>query len=134
MHEITERFVAALNALHSARDVNGLVDLFAEDATLSKSGVPAQEHGKQGARNFWQRYREVFDTIDASFRHTISAEGIAFLEWTSHGTLSDGSDFRYDGVSVLEAYGDSIDAFRTYYDTAAFLAGGGKTGALRTAG
>ena len=32
-------------------------------------------------------------------------------------------DFRYDGVSVSEADGETIDAFRTYYDTSAFLSG-----------
>ena len=51
----------------------------------------------------------------------LSEDGIAFLEWTSHGTLRDGSDFSYQGVSVLEAESDLIDAFRTYYDTAAFV-------------
>ena len=35
--------------------------------------------------------------------------------------MSNGTDFRYEGVSVLEAHGESIDSFRTYYDTAAFL-------------
>ncbi len=123
MQEMAQRFVAALGDLHRNRDVEPLVDLFADDATLSKVGMPHQERGKQGARAFWQQYREVFGSIDASFRHTASGDGIAFLEWTSEGTLSDGSDFRYDGVSVLHTRGDAIDAFRTYYDTAAFLRG-----------
>jgi hypothetical protein len=35
--------------------------------------------------------------------------------------LRDGTAFSYDGVSVLESHSDTIDAFRTYYDTAAFL-------------
>lgn len=121
MRNLAERFVAALDDLHHHRDVGPLVDLFADDATLSKVGMPHQERGKQGARAFWQQYRDVFGSIDASFRHTASGEGIAFLEWTSEGTLSNGDDFRYDGVSVLEARGETIDAFRTYYDTAAFL-------------
>lgn len=121
MHNLAKRFVAALDDLHRNRDVEPLIDLFADDATLTKVGMPRQERGKQGARAFWQQYRDVFGSIDASFRHTVTGDGVAFLEWTSDGTLSDGSDFRYDGVSVLEAQGDTIDAFRTYYDTAAFL-------------
>jgi len=48
-------------------------------------------------------------------------DDIAYLEWTSTGTLADGADFGYDGVSVLESTGDTIETFRTYYDTAAFL-------------
>lgn len=121
MQAITERFVAALTELHRKRESGPLVDLFAEDAKLSKVGMPHEDRGKDGAREFWERYRDVFDSIDATFSRIASDERVAFLEWTSQGTLKDGSDFRYQGVSVLEAEGDLIDAFRTYYDTAAFV-------------
>lgn len=121
MDSITERFVAALHDLHRNGEVEPIVDLFGDDAVLTKAGLPHEEHGKQGARAFWQNYRDVFDAIEASFQHTVGGDRVAFLEWTSYGTLRDGSDFRYDGVSVLEADGDNIDAFRTYYDTSAFL-------------
>ncbi|UMB68749.1 nuclear transport factor 2 family protein [Mycobacterium paraterrae] len=121
MQAITERFTAALADLHRNRDAGPLVDLFTDDATLSKAGMPHEEHGRLGAREFWERYRDVFDDIDATFQSVASGERVAFLEWTSEGTLKDGSDFRYQGVSVLETEGDLIDAFRTYYDTAAFV-------------
>ena len=121
MDDIVDRFVAALGDLHSTRDVGPLVELFADDATLRKLGMPHSEHGKEGARSFWHQYRDVFGSVDASFQHIASEDGIAFLEWTSEGTLSNGADFGYAGVSVLEAHGESIDSFRTYYDTAAFL-------------
>ena len=98
-----------------------LVGLFGDDAELSKAGMPHGMHGKDGARTFWTQYRRVFGEIDASFRHTVTEDGIAYLEWTSKGTLADGTDFSYDGVSVLESRTGTIDAFRTYYDTAAFL-------------
>jgi ketosteroid isomerase-like protein len=121
MKDMTHRFVTALDELHHHRDVDGLVDLFGDDATLDKAGVPHGERGKDGARAFWEQYRDVFDAIDASFRHRVDGDDIAFLEWTSEGTLRDGTKFSYDGVSVLESHSDTIDAFRTYYDTAAFL-------------
>lgn len=121
MADIVDRFVAALGDLHSARDVDPLVELFAEDATLRKLGMPHEERGKEGARQFWLQYRDVFGSIDSKFQHVAHSDGIAFLEWTSEGTLSNGAEFSYEGVSVLEASGDTIDAFRTYYDTAAFL-------------
>lgn len=88
---------------------------------LSKAGMPHEQHGKDGARTFWEQYRRVFGEIEASFQHTVTEDGIAYLEWTSRGTLADGTEFSYDGVSVLESHTDTIDAFRTYYDTAAFL-------------
>ena len=121
MHDLTERFVNALGELHSDKNVEPLVELFSDDATLDKAGMPHGQKGKDGARVFWQQYREVFGEIEASFSHTVTDDGIAYLEWTSTGTLTDGSDFSYDGVSVLESHDDTIDAFRTYYDTAAFL-------------
>ena len=75
------------------------------------------------SRTFWEHYRDVFDEIGADFRRVVTEDDVAYLEWTSRGTLRDGTDFAYDGVSVLESSGgDEIDAFRTYYDTAAFLA------------
>jgi|SRR5947209_751900 len=121
MQAITEKFMTALADLHRDRESGPLIDLFAEDAELSKVGMPHAEHGKQGAREFWERYRDVFDDIEATFQRVVSEDRIAFLEWTSQGSLRDGTDFRYQGVSVLEAEGDLIDGFRTYYDTAAFV-------------
>lgn len=120
MHELTKHFIDALSRLHDTRDVEPLVELFADDATLTKAGLPHEQHGKDGARTFWTQYRDVFDDLSSDFSHTVTEDGIAYLEWSSTGTLRDGTDFRYDGVSVLEG-DDTITAFRTYYDTAAFL-------------
>lgn len=121
MHDLTKQFVSALEDLHRDRNVGPLVELFSDDATLDKAGMPHGQHGKDGARTFWEQYRNVFDELEATFQHTLTDDGIAYLEWTSQGTLTDGSNFSYSGVSVLESNGDSINAFRTYYDTAAFL-------------
>lgn len=122
MHDLTKQFMTALGELHRNREVEPLVELFADDATLNKAGVPHGERGRDGARTFWQQYRGVFDEIGADFRHAVTEDDVAYLEWTSRGTLRDGTEFSYDGVSVLESSGDAIAAFRTYYDTAAFLA------------
>lgn len=126
MREITERFVVALGELHRSGDAAQLAELFADDAPLSKVGMPSEQRGKDGARVFWQQYRETFDAVDVSYRNTVLGDGIAVLEWTSWGTLRNGTDFSYDGVSVLEASGADIEAFRTYYDTAAFLGRSGQ--------
>jgi ketosteroid isomerase-like protein len=121
MEVITQRFVAALDELHRDRTVSPLVDLFGEEATLSKIGIAHKQRGREGARTFWQQYRDVFDTVDAIFRQTAVGDDTAFLEWTSAGTLRDGNDFHYDGVSVLVTDGNAISAFRTYYDPTVFL-------------
>lgn len=122
MHAVTQRFTDALHQLHADRDVEPLVALFSEDATLSKLDHPHEEHGLDGARRFWQTYRDVFDDIEATFSHTVQAEDSSALEWNSHGTLRDGKAFSYKGVSVLQGSEDRISGFRTYYDSVAFLA------------
>lgn len=121
MDDLTTKFVTALGTLHDSDDADPLVDLFSDDATLNKAGLPHGQSGKDGARTFWEQYRRVFGDVEATFAHTVIGDGIAVLEWTSTGTLANGSEFSYDGVSVLEGGGDEIIAFRTYYDTAAFL-------------
>ena len=121
MDDLTQKFVNALGELHGGDDVEPLVALFTDDATLNKAGMPHGQSGKDGARTFWEQYRRVFGEIDSTFHNVVTGDGIAFLEWTSTGTLTNGSAFSYDGVSVLEFGGDEIEAFRTFYDTAAFL-------------
>ena len=121
MDDLTQKFVNALGELHRGDDVEPLVALFADDASLDKAGMPHGQSGKDGARAFWEQYRRVFGEIDSTFHNVVTGDGIAFLEWTSTGTLTNGSAFSYDGVSVLESGGDEIEAFRTFYDTAAFL-------------
>ena len=121
MDDLTQKFVNALGELHRGDDVEPLVALFTDDATLNKAGMPHGQSGKDGARTFWEQYRRVFGEIDSTFHNVVTGDGIAFLEWTSTGTLTNGSAFSYDGVSVLESDGDRIEAFRTFYDTAAFL-------------
>ena len=121
MDELTKRFVTALGELHDSGDVESLVGLFGDDVTLSKAGVSHTQHGTEGARAFWQQYRDVFDTISSKFSRIVTDDDVAYLEWTSEGTLSGGAPISYDGVSVLEGDGAVVNAFRTYYDTAAFL-------------
>lgn len=120
MRELIERFVGALDELHYDGNIEPLVQLFGKNASLVRAGMPYGQRGAEGARTFWTEYRNVFDHIDAAFTHTTIDHAIAYLEWTSHGTLVDGTEIDYEGVSVLEATGETIEAFRTYYDTAAF--------------
>ena len=75
MHELTKKFVAALSELHESRDAEPLVELFGEEATLDKAGVPHGQHGRDGARTFWTQYRDVFDDLESSFSHTVTDDG-----------------------------------------------------------
>jgi len=113
MQELTDRFVAALHQLHADRDAEALVALFSDDATLAKLGHQHEAHGTEGARQFWDDYRAVFDDIEATFTYTITDDASVALEWTSTGSLSGGHPFSYDGISVLQADGEQISGFRT---------------------
>ena len=44
------------------------------------------------------------------------------MEWTGKGELKNGQPIEYRGVSIIEHDGQKVSAFRTYYDSAAFLA------------
>lgn len=120
MRELTDRFIEALQQLHTGSDASALADLFSETAILSKLGTQHEAHGPEGARSFWQEYRAVFDSIEATFNHSVADDHSVALEWTSDGSLADGRPFSYAGVSVLEGDGRQLTGFRTYYDSAAF--------------
>lgn len=120
MHETADTFVQALHRLHTDRDVDGLVELFADDATLRRGDQQHEESGTDGARRFWTNYREVFDDVRSDFRPTICDERGAVLEWTSTGTLAGGEPVEYSGVSVLRGTEDAISDFSTYYDSRPF--------------
>lgn len=43
------------------------------------------------------------------------------MEWEASGQLKGGHDIAYRGVSLLDVDGEQVKAFRTYYDSAAFV-------------
>jgi ketosteroid isomerase-like protein len=120
MQDLTERFTEALHALHADRSIESLVELFDDDAELSKLGDRHSARGSDGTRDFWRSYRDVFDDVEATFINTIVNDDVVALEWTSQGPLRTGEKFRYEVVSILEGGPNSLRVFRTYYDSAAF--------------
>ncbi len=121
MHNLTERFADALHRIDSHRDTGPMVELTADDAELMKLDGNHQATGKDGARTFWEDYRNVFGDLETTFTHTVVGEDIAALEWTSTGTLRSGKPFEYNGVTVIQGDDETVSGVRTYYDSAAFL-------------
>jgi ketosteroid isomerase-like protein len=111
-----QRFVEALYALEEGGNVEPLASLHGDDADISNPLVPHVYRGQQGAREFWSSYRNTFGAIHSEFHHVEDAGDTSFLEWTSSGRSTQGRDFRYRGVSVVEWNGDQIRAFRAYFD------------------
>ena len=121
MHSMTERFTAALHTIDSDRDVAAMLELTGDDAELMKLDERNETSGKDGARTFWEDYRNVFGDLETTFTSSVIGENSAALEWTSTGTLRSGSPFTYRGVTVIEGDEDRLTGVRTYYDSAAFV-------------
>ena len=117
-----DEFVRRLQEAERSRDAGPLVELFAADAELVGPARSEAEAGGDGARRFWDAYLKAFRRVRSTFTRVFAADGTAVLEWESDGELPDGAPIRYTGVSILETNGDRVHRFRTYYDSAKFLA------------
>lgn len=124
--EIAEKFMQTLQQIEEKKNVESLVSLFTEDAELSNLATPVPLQGKNGARQFWQKYLSVFQQIHSKFTNVVESDGSAVLEWISEGTLTTGEPLKYQGVSIIEIVDGKVQRFRTYYDSAAFLPQGAK--------
>ena len=127
MHNLTERFADALHRIDADRDTGPMVELTADDAELMKLDGNHTAAGKDGAKTFWEDYRNVFGDLETTFTHTVVGEDTAALEWTSTGTLRSGRPFEYNGVTVIQGDDETVSGVRTYYDSAAFLQESGGT-------
>ena len=121
MHDLTERFADALHRIDADRDTGPMLELTADDAELMKLDGNHRATGREGAKTFWEDYRNVFGDLETTFTHTVVGEDIAALEWTSTGTLRSGKPFEYNGVTVIQGNDEKVSGVRTYYDSAAFL-------------
>lgn len=118
--DTVQRFIDGLQASEQSRDPGPVAVLFADDAELAN--LTHERKGADGARQFWDEYLRAFKNVRSDFFAVYEADSFAVLEWTSTGELPTGTPIQYKGVSVLETAGDRVRKFRTYYDSAAFVA------------
>lgn len=119
-----QTFMIALQKLEDTRDVAPLVELFADDCTVSNLAMQEPATGLEGAVQFWRQYLHVFQHIRSEFSHRVETDQAIVLEWKSKGQLNDGQPVEYAGVSVIEKADGKVQRFRTYYDSAAFTPAG----------
>ncbi len=113
--DTAKKFIEALHKLEDERDLETIAALFADGADVAN--VITEDNEKQtDAREFWKSYRDNFGEAKSAFRNEIITENRAALEWTTTGTSSEGNEFEYDGVSILEIEGDKITRFRAFFD------------------
>lgn len=116
----TEDFMAALHNAESSKDPAELVALHAGDVTLHNLTQKTWT-GMDGAKEFWDRYLGDFAEIHSEFTHHHESGGLGVMEWNATGKLNNGDDISYQGVSIIEIVDGKVGAFRTYYDSAAFV-------------
>ena len=109
-------FMDALGRVEAESDVEPMARLFDEGAELRNPTMPTVQRGREGARRFWQAYRQTFDTIRSDFRVVIEAEEASVLEWVSRGTTADGAEVVYEGVTLIEHPAGRVTRFRAYFD------------------
>jgi ketosteroid isomerase-like protein len=114
--QLADQFIQALHDLETARKVESIVGLFAENCEVGNIVSPHHFQGTQGAHDFWQNYRATFGEVQSSFRNEIVMDGRIALEWTTEGTNPHGKPLTYDGVSILETQNGKITRFFAYFD------------------
>lgn len=120
--EIVERFIDGLKRAEEAHDPAPVAELFADDAELINLARKEPARGKEGAQRFWADYLHAFGKVRSEFFHVFEGEGSAALEWNADGELPNGKPIRYRGISILDTADGHVKRFRTYYDSAAFVA------------
>jgi len=115
-NETAKKFINALHKLETDRDLETIVGLFSKDCEINNVVTVDHDNQKTDAGKFWQAYRDSFGKVKSTFRNEIIIENRAALEWTTTGTSSEGNQFKYEGVSILEIDGDKITRFFAYFD------------------
>jgi ketosteroid isomerase-like protein len=114
--ETTQQFIEALQVLERDSDPTAMLDLFMENSEAGNIVSTREFIGVEGAREFWETYRNSFGEVDSTFRNVIVSNDRAALEWTTTGTSPAGTPIAYEGVSILEMADGKITRFRAYFD------------------
>lgn len=120
MDTLTQSFMQALQTAEQSGDTAPLLALFDESATLRNLTTQTWQ-GIDGARAFWDAYLGNFGQIRSEFSHHADDGHTGVMEWDATGELKGGQPIEYRGVSLIEHDGQKVQAFRTYYDSAAFI-------------
>jgi hypothetical protein len=113
---ITQQFIDVLAALERDRDPEPMTRLVAANSDIGYIVSPREFSGPDGARTFWEAYRETFGEVSSTFRNVNVSDGRAALEWTTTGTSTHGAPVSYAAVSILEFANWQISLFWAYFD------------------
>lgn len=115
-NNVAEKFIGALTELETARDVEQMVGLFADDCEVGNIEALKLFRGVEGARRFWTDYRDKFKDVCSVFQKELYTENKARLEWITEGKTVNGNKVKYEAVSILETEDQKITRFYALFD------------------
>ncbi len=113
---MTEQFIEALNDIEKNKNYDKMLALYTDSSETGNVGLTESLKGLDGAKEFWQSYRDSFNDVNSTFSNKIESGGVIALEWTTEFNREDGEDSSYRGVSLIETDGDKIKRFFAYFN------------------
>lgn len=119
--EDSERFLASFEATWQAPTVDGLVNLYTEDATLLHPGMKSPVRGRGAITAYWSRTLADLDTIHGRVvDHGRGTHGL-FVQ-VQLKAVSDGTETHWEAIDRFELEGAKAKAGTAYFDPKAILA------------
>ncbi len=121
MATLSARYCRALRAIENDRDLQPLIQLFAEDAEVWNPLLPHPLFGLEAVRRYWRSYLDRFADIKSEFLSFVDARDASALEWISTGRLADGRSVEFSGSTFLTSQDELITHMHAYFDPRALL-------------
>ena len=117
---VTVELMRGISAAFNSRDVDRIVDCFAEDATFCLARGPEAVgrtlKGKAAIRKaLADRFRQIPDMRWENEEYILGGPDRAISLWTVRGRGSDGEDLNYQGCDIYRFQGDKIIAKNTFW-------------------
>ncbi len=116
----TIELMRAISAAFNSRDVDRIVDCFAEDATFCLARGPESVgrtlKGKAAiGKALSDRFRQIPDMRWENEEYILAGGDRAISLWTVRGKGSDGEDLNYQGCDIYRFEGDKIIHKNTFW-------------------
>ncbi len=116
---VTVELMRAISAAFNSRDVERIVDCFAEDATFRRARGPEPVgrtlRGKPAIRKALSDRFEQIPDMRWDHQEYILAGDRAVSLWTVRGRGSDGEELNYQGCDIYRFESDKIIAKNTFW-------------------
>ena len=119
MQMVTIKLMRAISAAFNSRDVERIVDCFAEDGVFCLARGPESVgrtlRGKPAIRKaLTDRFRQIPDMRWDHEEYILAADRAISL-WTVRGSGADGEDLNYQGCDIYRFLGDKIIHKNTFW-------------------